>query len=147
MTEDSRVLQLRCKLPTLKQIPQHGVCYSVLQNTQCVESIAVYLQPASPTFAPQPHSRCLSVSRFSPTEKIQRGQATIGKYDGKHAALTCATTAGKIFLHQPHLQSHGEEQLTYLNINKQITALVAGLLSDVQAKDVLLVGRRLCWAV
>ncbi|MEW5314625.1 MAG: hypothetical protein WDW38_006104 [Sanguina aurantia] len=73
-------------------------------------------------------------------EKIQRGQATIGKYDGKHAALTCATTAGKIFLHQPHLQGHGQEQLTYLNINKQITALVAGLLGDAHAKDMLLVG-------
>eukprot|EP00798_Chlamydomonas_sp_ICE-L_P005960 gene5960-33535_t len=76
-------------------------------------------------------------------EKIQRGQATIGKYDGKHPALTCATVAGKIFMHNPHANTHGmnDANIKYLNINKQITAVVAGVLTKgPDARDVLLVG-------
>ena len=30
---------------------------------------------------------------------IQHGQVCVGKYDGKHPSLTCATSAGKVFLH------------------------------------------------
>jgi Bardet-Biedl syndrome 2 protein len=64
----------------------------------------------------------------------------VGKYDGQHASLTCATIAGKVFLHSPHQQGPGGSQVTYLNINKQITALVAGCLNTKDGRDVLLVG-------
>ncbi len=75
-----------------------------------------------------------------PAEKIQRAQAAIGKYDGVHPSLTCATIAGKVFLHNPHQQAvAGDAQITYLNINKQITALAAGCLNR-SGKDVLLIG-------
>lgn len=45
---------------------------------------------------------------------------------------------GKVFLHQPHQQSGGDNQVSYLNINKQISAVVAGRLQG--NKDFLLVG-------
>jgi len=45
---------------------------------------------------------------------------------------------GKIFLHNPHQHGVSDNHITYLNINKQITAVVAGRLSG--SKDVLLVG-------
>ncbi len=75
-------------------------------------------------------------------EKIQRSQAAIGKYDGQHPTLTCATIAGKVFLHNPHQSSLSQDKpITYLNINKQITALAAGCLRGPEkARDVLLVG-------
>ncbi|GLC47294.1 Bardet-Biedl syndrome 2 protein [Pleodorina starrii] len=73
------------------------------------------------------------------SEKIQRAQAAIGRFDGKVPALACATVGGKVFLHQPHQQGGGSDnQITYLNINKQISAVVAGRLTG--SKDVLLVG-------
>nr|BCL66089.1 Bardet-Biedl syndrome 2 protein [Volvox africanus] len=72
-------------------------------------------------------------------EKIQRAQAAIGRFDGKVPALACATVGGKVFLHQPHQQAGGNDnQISYLNINKQISAVVAGRLQG--SKDVLLVG-------
>lgn len=73
-------------------------------------------------------------------EKIQRSQATVGKYDGKNPALTCATVAGKIFMHNPHSQAANDTNITYLNINKQITALAAGPMVAGSGRDVLLVG-------
>lgn len=48
--------------------------------------------------------------------------------------------AGKVFLHSPHQQSLGDGQISYLNINKQITTLVAGCLNTKDGRDVLLVG-------
>lgn len=73
-------------------------------------------------------------------EKIQRGQATIGKYDGQHACLTCASAAGKIFIHSPHEQGPGGQSITYLNINRHVTALAAGMLDPTSGRDVLLIG-------
>ncbi|GFR49930.1 hypothetical protein Agub_g12034 [Astrephomene gubernaculifera] len=73
------------------------------------------------------------------SEKIQRAQATIGRFDGKVPALACATLGGKVFLHQPHQQGGGNDnQISYLNINKQISSVVSGRLQG--SKDVLLVG-------
>lgn len=82
----------------------------------------------------------LILSLICSAEKIQRSQATVGKYDGKHPALTCATTAGKIFLHNPHLHGVADNHITYLNINKQITAVLAGNIDPKNVKDVLFVG-------
>lgn len=65
---------------------------------------------------------------------------TIGKFDGKHPCLTCGTVAGKVFLHNPHQHGVSNSQITYLNINKQITAVASGQLTQKQDRDVLLVG-------
>ena len=72
-------------------------------------------------------------------ERVQRGQATIGKFDGKHPCLCAATVGGKIFLHNPH-SAKGEKGVTFLNINKQITSVVAGQILPNSSRDVLLVG-------
>lgn len=73
-------------------------------------------------------------------EKVQRAQATIGRFDGKFPALACATVGGKVFLHQPHLHGANANQISYLNINKQISAVTSGRLSTQNDKDALLVG-------
>eukprot|EP00983_Pelagomonas_calceolata_P013384 428374-Pelagomonas_calceolata.AAC.5 len=75
-------------------------------------------------------------------EKIERGQAALGQFDGQHTSLACATLAGKVFIHNPHQQSVADSNISYLNINKRITSLAAGNLAPTRAdaKDVLLVG-------
>ena len=35
--------------------------------------------------------------------EIPVGLATIGKFDGKHPAMACATTGGRILIHQPYI--------------------------------------------
>jgi Bardet-Biedl syndrome 2 protein len=58
---------------------------------------------------------------------ILEGLVVVGHYDGKHPCLTCATSAGKIFIHSPHERNEdANNQLRYLNINRRITALAAG---------------------
>ena len=57
-------------------------------------------------------------------ERVQRGQAAIGRFDAQHYGLAGATHAGKVFVHSPH--DPAGQQMALLNINKQITALVAG---------------------
>jgi len=76
------------------------------------------------------------------SEKIDRGQATLGQFDGQHMALACGTLAGKVFIHNPHQHGVSETNVSYLNINKRITALTSGNLSPnrTDARDVLLVG-------
>ena len=39
--------------------------------------------------------------------EIMQGQVSVGYFDGKHPSLTCATSAGKVFIHSPHDRSHG----------------------------------------
>ena len=63
---------------------------------------------------------------LSSAEKIQKGKAAIGKFDGEFSSVACATLAGKVFIHSPHEQQAGARQVAYLNINKQITSIVAG---------------------
>ncbi len=52
---------------------------------------------------------------------ILSGLVTVGSYDGTTPRLTCATTAGKVFVHEG-----GIDGLNFLNINRRITALKAG---------------------
>ncbi|GMI05389.1 hypothetical protein TrVE_jg13645 [Triparma verrucosa] len=70
---------------------------------------------------------------------------TIGKYDGKHPSLTFGTNAGKVCIHSPHdhaIQNEGgaQGQTRTLNINKEITSLVAGRLDGTKEYDVLITG-------
>lgn len=69
---------------------------------------------------------------------ILRGLAAVGKFDGKHPSLTCATAAGKIFFHSPH-EKDGN-QVRFLNINRKISAIGCGCLKPGDDKDLLLVG-------
>ncbi|KAL4096737.1 hypothetical protein QTP88_021631 [Uroleucon formosanum] len=62
---------------------------------------------------------------------------TIGKYDGSHHCLTAATSENKILIHSPH---RPEKDISYLNINQKITALVAGKAIPNDEKDILVVG-------
>jgi Bardet-Biedl syndrome 2 protein len=54
--------------------------------------------------------------------------------------LTCATTGGKIFIHNPHRTEEGSEEIRNLNINQAITALGTGILSSSTNHTILLVG-------
>ena len=67
-----------------------------------------------------------------------------GKYDGVHPCLTGATTAGKVFVHDPHHRSVGaagggggggtsrlsnsatDSDLNLLSINQAVSAVAAG---------------------
>ena len=70
---------------------------------------------------------------------ILRGLAATGKYDGEHASLTCATTAGKIFFHSPH-EKDPQNEVRFLNINRKISALACGRLNPKTGRELLLVG-------
>ena len=70
---------------------------------------------------------------------ILKGLTAVGKFDGKHPALTCGTSAGKIFFHSPH-EKDQKDQVRLLNINRKISALACGPLNPSQDREVLLVG-------
>lgn len=79
--------------------------------------------------------------QFSLGHQVLQGLVTIGKYDGQHPCLTAGTTAGKVLIHCPHNRSENEQnEVMFLNINRKITAVKAGLLSPSLGHDVLMVG-------
>lgn len=87
---------------------------------------------------------------------IPAGLATIGKFDGEHPALACATTGGRVLIHQPYInlqdgsnQKQGfntqaaqqQNEIQFLNTNKNISALSCGALDPKNpASDLLLIG-------
>ncbi|KAH9150352.1 hypothetical protein AeRB84_006779 [Aphanomyces euteiches] len=68
--------------------------------------------------------------------------AKVGKYDGKHPSLTCATSSGKVFLHNPHEKNDDEadQAVRFLNINREVSAIAVGKFRDQDAGDTLIVG-------
>ncbi|KAL5007643.1 hypothetical protein ScPMuIL_016449 [Solemya velum] len=81
--------------------------------------------------------------------KVNPHMVTVGRYDGIHSSLTCATTAGKVFIHNPHSKKFSQEgpvsfasdsDVNLLSINQQVAALGAGRLDVNSDKDVLAVG-------
>lgn len=80
--------------------------------------------------------------QFSLGHQILQGLVTVGRYDGQHPCLTAATTAGKVLIHSPHNRGGEEQQneVMFLNINRKITSVHAGLLNPGLARDVLMVG-------
>ncbi|EQC35357.1 hypothetical protein SDRG_07069 [Saprolegnia diclina VS20] len=68
--------------------------------------------------------------------------AKVGKFDGTHPSLTCATSSGKVFLHSPHEPNETESapSVRFLNINRQISALSVGKFKDNDDGDTLIVG-------
>eukprot|EP00906_Rhabdomonas_costata_P038539 RCo054403 len=95
-------------------------------------------------------SQLIPAFQLSLNNSILEGMATVAKYDGKHPSLTCATSGGKVFVHNPHDRSDaapGQQPSTdaaahtrYLNINRSVTALTSGPLNPKSPNDVLLVG-------
>lgn len=76
--------------------------------------------------------------------KVNPHMVTIGKYDGIHSSLTCATSAGKVLVHSPHNRNQpgrsSEGDIALLNINQQVSAVCAGKLNPSSPNDVLAVG-------
>lgn len=70
---------------------------------------------------------------------ILKGLAAVGKFDGRHPSLTCATAAGKVFFHSPN-EKDPLQQIKFLNINRKISAVACGKLNSKLGRDVLLVG-------
>ena len=56
----------------------------------------------------------------------------IGAVEENAPGLAFATTGGKIILHSPHESSQGSDggHLRFLNFNKKITAITAGITSS-----------------
>ncbi|OQR93679.1 bardet-Biedl syndrome 2 protein [Thraustotheca clavata] len=83
-----------------------------------------------------------------PTFKLHMHQpilerlARVGKFDGTHPSLTCATSSGKVFIHNPN--EHNDEESTpcvrFLNINRQVSALCVGKFKEQDVGDTLIVG-------
>ncbi|EDO39492.1 predicted protein [Nematostella vectensis] len=79
--------------------------------------------------------------------KIHPRTAALGRYDGQHPCLTGATTAGKVFIHNPHTTSlkggrasaSTDNDISILNINQQVTAVATGPLTMTSC-DILFVG-------
>ncbi|CAB4058065.1 BBS2 [Lepeophtheirus salmonis] len=89
--------------------------------------------------------------------KILPGRVTIGEYDGKHPCLTAATTAEKVFIHNPHKKmghqstqesrtsfvkrmSPSAHEITHLNINQKVTSLMSGKMRNDSDRDYLMIG-------
>jgi Bardet-Biedl syndrome 2 protein len=91
---------------------------------------------------------------FNLDTEIPVGIAAIGKLDGKHPGLACATTGGRVIIHQPYINQRDEEEvdprrapqqqqneIQFLNTNKQINALYCGALDPSQTSlDLLMIG-------
>ncbi|OWF54157.1 Bardet-Biedl syndrome 2 protein homolog isoform X2 [Mizuhopecten yessoensis] len=80
--------------------------------------------------------------------KVNPRMVTIGKYDGIHSSLTCATTAGKVLIHNPHnrgmkggrMDITSDGDLNLLSVNQQVSAVSAGQLNPEKENDILTVG-------
>eukprot|EP00794_Sanderia_malayensis_P016830 gene16830-18528_t len=82
--------------------------------------------------------------------KIHPRMVSVGKYDGKHPCLTAATTANKVFIHNPHSRlnvggritesgSGTSSDINLLNINQHVSSICTGSLDDSE-RDLLFVG-------
>lgn len=77
----------------------------------------------------------------APVVPLVRPPLTLLADDGKHPSLTCATSAGKVFLHSPHEQEDADKPpIRFLNINRRITAMAAGALKPGLSRELVLVG-------
>lgn len=70
---------------------------------------------------------------------MSHGLLAVGKFDGVHSSLAYATAGGKVCIQSPH--AFGElPRVQYLNINREVTALAAGVLDTALGRDLLLIG-------
>lgn len=84
-----------------------------------------------------------------PSFRIQLGNTvlpklvTVGKFDGIHPSIACATSADNLLIHSPHTRgAHSEHETRTINLNRTISALAAGDLEGKPDKkrDLLLIG-------
>ena len=88
--------------------------------------------------------------KFTLNNTILPGVVAVGKYDGRTPSLTCGTSGGKVFMHNPHQSSvknaageEAQDKLTFLNINNDITAIATGAVAEsMNGKDALFVGTK-----
>ncbi|CEG36210.1 bardet-biedl syndrome 2 protein homolog [Plasmopara halstedii] len=75
--------------------------------------------------------------------------AQVGKFDGRHPALACGTTAGKVFIHSPNentfqnnslVGDNEQSSMRFLKINRTVTALAAGKFETTDQGDTLVIG-------
>jgi len=79
--------------------------------------------------------------RLALPDPIEPGKAAVGRFDGEHSSLACATRGGRLFVHSPHLVDGPEtHQLSYLNINKEVRTVQAGRVAPELGRDLLVVG-------
>jgi hypothetical protein len=62
----------------------------------------------------------------SPAERIQKGLVALGKFDGVNTSIVCGTAGGKLFVHSPHTSTGPGDAITYLNVNKKVSAIATG---------------------
>ncbi|XP_076802841.1 BBSome complex member BBS2-like [Clavelina lepadiformis] len=79
--------------------------------------------------------------------KVHPRLVTVGKYDGLHPCLTCATTASKVFVHNPHSPAIAggrmavqDSDISLLSVNQSVSGLVAGQLDKNKKRDILCIG-------
>jgi Bardet-Biedl syndrome 2 protein len=78
--------------------------------------------------------------KFALGNPVLPGMVTVGKFDGKHPSLACATVGNRVFVYSPHTVSDSSRiDVRFLNINRVIRALSSGRLGE-STNDVLLVG-------
>ncbi|PRP83109.1 Bardet-Biedl syndrome 2 protein [Planoprotostelium fungivorum] len=80
-----------------------------------------------------------STFKFSLGTSISEGLVTVGRFDGVHPSIACATTAGRILVHDPH-HKPDDPEVRYLNINQTVSGLGVGALEDFRTKQYLFVG-------
>lgn len=73
-------------------------------------------------------------------QQIDQGKATVGRFDGKNPSLAASTKSGKLFIHSPFETDFEEDQIKFLNINKDVSALCSGAIAPDKDNDILLVG-------
>lgn len=76
-------------------------------------------------------------------QPILKCVADVGKFDGKHPALACGTTAGKVFIHSPNEKNDsdvGDQNVRFLKINRKVSALTTGKFEAGDTGDSLVVG-------
>lgn len=89
------------------------------------------------------HSAVLSSAPRAPpnADPASRAAPRARADDGLSPCLTCATNAGRVFIHSPHERDQfTNAEIQHLNINRKITAMAAGVLDPKSDKEALLVG-------
>ncbi|XP_018496842.1 Bardet-Biedl syndrome 2 protein homolog [Galendromus occidentalis] len=93
-----------------------------------------------------------AVFTFNLNHKILPRRVAVGRFDGTHPCIVAATSAEKVFVHNPHTKTkrQGDRWLTdpaaaaadvsLLNINQKVSSLATGTLRPGSSEEVLVVG-------
>nr|BAJ93985.1 predicted protein [Hordeum vulgare subsp. vulgare] len=89
-----------------------------------------------------------SLYNFKLIQPIQDRIVSLAKCDGNNPNLVCATLGGKLFVHTPHQEKEQVEQggqqedIKFLNLNKEVTAITQGSLLETSKKEILMIGSK-----